>query len=309
MRSILVRLVMLTAVVILSNSASAQTTTDSGAIKVISPEERDSAYSFPRPKPFSFITDIPADLKEIAKSPFKKKNLLNTSLVIGSSALMIAYDQQIYDEVRRFSDRIHLDPQTEYKTVFNVKVKNTTTKILKIPKNVNSAFYTLGEGWIGVAVAGGFFLQGKIGHNNRSLQTSSDLVEAFIGSGISSQIIKRISGRETPFMATAKGGRWRPFPSFSEFQNNTPAYDAFPSGHLETMMATVTVLAEDYPEKKWIKPVGYVLVGLTGFAMVNTGVHWAGDYPLALALGYLHGRIITARHKRSISHNNITSML
>jgi len=27
-------------------------------------------------------------------------------------------------------------------------------------------------------------------------------------------------------------------------------------------------------------------------------VHWAGDYPLALAIGYLNAKIITARHKK-----------
>ena len=98
-------------------------------------------------------------------------------------------------------------------------------------------------------------------------------------------------------MRTAPGGKWRPFPSLGEYQKNTPNYDAFPSGHLATMMTTVTVLADDYPEKKWIKPLGYTLIGLTGFAMMNTEVHWAGDYPLALAVGYLNGKIITGRHK------------
>ena len=58
-----------------------------------------------------------------------------------------------------------------------------------------------------------------------------------------------------------------------------------------------------YPEKKWIKPVGYSLIGLTGFAMMNNKVHWAGDYPLAIALGYVAGCITVNRHlhhKKSI---------
>jgi hypothetical protein len=34
--------------------------------------------------------------------------------------------------------------------------------------------------------------------------------------------------------------------------------------------------------------------------MMNTEVHWAGDYPLALAIGYLSGKITTWRHKKQI---------
>ena len=68
-------------------------------------------------------------------------------------------------------------------------------------------------------------------------------------------------------------------------------HDAFPSGHLATVMATVTVLADNYPEKKWIKPVGYSVVGLVGTAMVGNGVHWVGDYPLAIGLGYVFGKV------------------
>ena len=61
-------------------------------------------------------------------------------------------------------------------------------------------------------------------------------------------------------------------------------------------MATVTVLSSNYPEKKWIKPVGYTVMGLTAWAMMNTEVHWISDYPLALALGYLSGKISSSRH-------------
>jgi hypothetical protein len=37
---------------------------------------------------------------------------------------------------------------------------------------------------------------------------------------------------------------------------------------------------------------------LSGFAMMNTDVHWAGDYPLAPALGYISAKITTARHQK-----------
>ena len=116
--------------------------------------------------------------------------------------------------------------------------------------------------------------------------------------GVTTQILKRISGRESPFKATVPGGKWSPLPSFKNYQTRTSSYDAFPSGHLATMVATVTVLTNDYPEKRWIKPLGISLIGLTSWAMLNTEVHWISDYPLAIAIGYLSGKLTTLRHKR-----------
>ena len=69
----------------------------------------------------------------------------------------------------------------------------------------------------------------------------------------------------------------------------------FPSGHLATAMATITILAGNYPDNKYIKPVGYSLMGLLGYAMLNNGVHWISDYPLAIAIGYTCGKIVSSR--------------
>jgi hypothetical protein len=44
-------------------------------------------------------------------------------------------------------------------------------------------------------------------------------------------------------------------------------------------MATITVIASNYPEIKWIKPVGYTLMGAMAFEIMSSKVHWASDYP------------------------------
>jgi hypothetical protein len=256
----------------------------------------DQVYA--RPKPFGFVTNVPSNLWQMTKAPFKKENLKWDAVVVASSALMIVFDQQITDNVNTILHKANISSNPDYKDGFSLHAGTTNIKLIKIPKTADAFFYSLGEGWVGVAVGAGFWVDGLISNNNRSRQTASDLVQGFISSGISSQVIKRITGRESPFTATQSGGAWRPFPSFSNFQNDTEKYDAFPSGHLTTMMTYVTILAENYPEYKWVRPVGYSLVGLTGLAMVHGKVHWAGDYPLALAMGYLNGKIITACHKK-----------
>jgi membrane-associated phospholipid phosphatase len=247
------------------------------------------------PKKGQFITNVPADLLQIARSPFKRSNLTGAALVVASTALLLPFDQKILDGVKQVSEQIHLQAQTDYK----VLLKSGDTKIIKLPRNINSALYQLGEGGTSMLISGGLFIYGKINKDNRALQTASDIAETFITMGITTQVLKRMSGRQSPFMRTQPGGAWHPFPSFKEYQQNTSNYDAFPSGHLATMMATVTVLTNNYPEKKWIGILGYSLIGLTGWAMINTDVHWIADYPLALALGYISGKITCLRHKKA----------
>ncbi|MEN9332103.1 MAG: hypothetical protein RLZZ94_1193, partial [Bacteroidota bacterium] len=163
---------------------------------------------------------------------------------------------------------------------------------------LNTVFYTLGQGYPALLLGGGIFYYGIRHHDIRAVSTASQLTESFIAMGIATQVVKRITGRQTPIRSTQPGGKWTPFPPFMDYQKNTPSYDAFPSGHLATVICAVTVLAENYPEKKWIKPVGYTLGALVGFSMLNNGVHWAGDYPLAFGIGYGFGKVVAASSRK-----------
>ena len=240
-------------------------------------------------KPFHFISNVPDNIAQIFKYPFRKTHYKNFLITMGATAILVPFDIAVSKGVKHIAEQIHLSPETEYK----VPIKFGKTNILKIPQNLNSALYQLGEGGTSMILAGGMYLYGKIKHDKAAEATASDLTETFFTMGITTQLIKRMSGRESPSPESIlnKGGKLRPFTSIRNFQNNTSFYDAFPSGHLATMMATVTTMALNYPKKKWIKPVGYTLMSLTGFAMINNDVHWLSDYPLALALGYVSAKI------------------
>ncbi len=249
---------------------------------------------FAKPNLLKSLSFIPGDMLYIAKSPFYKKDWIMMAGITAGTYLIQLKDQDIINWVKRSSAQAGLDPTTKYINALHVG----KTKIIKIPQNVNSGLYQLGEGGTSMMIAGGLWIYGKIKHDYRAVQTCYDLTETFATMGVTTQILKRISGRESPFKSTAPGGKWAPLPSFKSYQTHTPTYDAFPSGHLATLVATITVLTKDYPEKKWIKPLGYSLIGLTGWAMMNTEVHWMSDYPLAIAVGYLSGKITTMRHHK-----------
>jgi hypothetical protein len=160
-----------------------------------------------------------------------------------------------------------------------------------VPDNLNSTMYFIGDGWTHLTVAGSFMAYGLVKRDNRAAQTASQIGESILTTGIVVQAIKRSTGRQSPFVATKPRGEWHLFPSFARYQSRVPNYDAYPTGHMATAMATVTVIADNYPEYRFVKPVGYTLIGLLGFSMLNNGVHWASDYPLGVALGYAFAKI------------------
>jgi membrane-associated phospholipid phosphatase len=251
-------------------------------------------YVYTKPTYFSFVKKLPSDIFQTFKSPFVGKNYQGFLAVVAATGILVTVDKQAIKGVQKISTKIGLQAQTDY----NIAFKVGDTKIVKVPQNLNSALYQMGEGGTSMLLAGGLWVYGKIKKDYRAIQTASDLTKTFFAMGFTTQVIKRITGRESPFTATTATGRWRPFPSFKKYQTETSNYDAFPSGHLATMMATVTVLRKNYPEKKWITPVGYTIMGLTSWAMMNTEVHWLSDYPLALAIGYISGKITTMKHQK-----------
>ncbi|OGS00581.1 MAG: hypothetical protein A3G41_06595 [Elusimicrobia bacterium RIFCSPLOWO2_12_FULL_59_9] len=167
--------------------------------------------------------------------------------------------------------------------------------------------YFIGDGWVDFGLAAGFLSYGLCKSDNRALQTSSQIVESILASGFVVQVIKHVTGRENPYTATAPTGKWRFFPNQFDYANNVAKYDAMPSGHLAAGMATLTVIGENYPERKWIRPLGYTLLGILSFQMLNNGVHWASDYPLAVAFGYSFGRIAVNRGRTPLKKTSKNS--
>ena len=254
---------------------------------------------YDKPKPFGFILDLPKDAAGIASTAVKKESVKPLLLIAGSTALLLLSDQAIADGVIQFSQNIGLQPEEKNKNLLNFKIGGKETSLFRLPANVNTGLYQIGQGFPSLLIGAGLYTYGKINNDYRALSTASQLAEAFILMGVSTQIVKRITGRQSPSESVVAGGKWHPLPSFSQFQNHTPNYDAFPSGHLATLMSSVTIFSENYPEKKWIRPVGYSLTGLVGYAMINNKVHWASDYPLALGMGYLCARQVV-KHNRKI---------
>ena len=256
-------------------------------------------YTYQKPKFSDCITKIPKDLVGTFHKMGEPENLVALGVSVLTTAVLIPSDQTILEKSRNLGEKLGLKSEAIY---------NNFGPLSNIPPNVTSGIYLVGNGTTPILLSMGFATYGLIKNDYRSLNTASGLIESLAVSGVFSQTIKRVSGRQSPAPALADGypgGDWNPFPSFSAFAKHTPNYDAFPSGHMMTATSALYVIMGNYPEVKWIKPVGFTLIGVLGFEMIQANVHWASDYPIAMVMGYIIGKNI-ANSKMTKSKQNLT---
>jgi PAP2 superfamily protein len=258
------------------------------------PRDSTTGYVYTRPRTLQSVTDVPEALGAATRDAFRMRHAPMLAAIAISTGALIAADEVLLGETRRFAKRVDLPP--------NHPSANLRVGPLKqpFPTTLGSGLYFLGDGMTSVIVAGSFAARGSLANDMRARRTASEVIEGLLAAGTVTQVLKHTAGRQTPSEATVPRGRWRPFPKLSDYNKNVPAYDAFPSGHLASTMSTVTVIALNYPEHKFIWPVGSVAMGVLSFAMVNNGVHWASDYPLALGIGGVIGKTVVSRGRKVV---------
>ena len=233
-------------------------------------------YVYTRPGWLTFLKNIPGDMRDYTRNPLTKKNLWGLTAITVSTGLMIYYDDKLLDASNELSNQLGWSEQANWRMEH------------------------IGDGYLQLYVASSLIGYGLYYDDNRALQSASQIFESVFASGIIVQLIKHITGRESPFVATTPTGRWRFFPNQIDYHHRVPEFDAFPSGHISSITAMVVVLSENYPEYTFIKPLGYLAVGLNAIGMMNTGVHWISDYPIGIALGYSFAKIAVKRGRTQI---------
>lgn len=213
------------------------------------------------------FTRIPGDWGRFAVDNFRVEKIPAIAGLAGLTAALLLADQETWQATSDFS--------------------NANT----VRRDFRDFCVEMGDGRSILGLAGSFAILGWATTDNRALCTASQLVESYLSCGITVQLLKHIAGRERPERQSSSRGRWRPLPNQIEYHRAVPRYDSFPSGHTAAAMAAVTVLIENYPEAKWLRPVGYGIVALVGFGLVSKGWHWYSDFPLAIALGHQFGKI------------------
>ncbi|HVN72570.1 MAG TPA: phosphatase PAP2 family protein [Desulfomonilia bacterium] len=247
---------------------------------------------------FDFLKKAPSDLEAFAKGTFSRDNIGLLAGMTVITGVLVYYDEPIVKAAQRTGDKLHISHETS-----NIQ----GLPFLEFPRDFGSALYFLGDGAVDIGIAGGFLSYGWYYKDSRALHTTSQLAEGLVSVGVTVQLLKHLTGRTSPASNDNKD-RWRPFVSPVRYHKNVSHYDAMPSGHLASSMLTVTVIAENYPEYTCIRPLGYTLMSLCGFQMLNNGVHWISDYPLALYIGYSFGMLAAKREHPDNGGRSSTSI-
>ena len=264
---------------VISSAAAAE-------VRMYKAGSEDRAYS--KPAFWGTIAKGPRDLLALTENSFSKSSLPWLAAVTASTLILIEYDQKLYAGAQKAGGNLNISRKDKTRPFLKIG----GIPVLRGPTDLGSAMYFLGDGWISLGLCAYFESYGLIKDDWRALTTGHQLVEGLLVTGFVTEALKMSSGRETPSAASGDGGVWRFFPGLDQYMKHRTRYDAFPSGHLATGMMAVTVMSENYPEKKLIKPIGYTLLGALSFQMMNNGVHWASDYPLGLGIGYMVGKAV-----------------
>ncbi len=218
-----------------------------------------------------------------------------------STAVLMATDDKLIAEAEKLGRKWGIQSKDNTKTF----VSYQGIDILRLPTDLGSTLYFIGDGWTHSAIAAGFLATGYMTDDDKTFNVGFSLVEGMITTTIATQFLKHITGHETPNKSTAPNGKWRFFPNQKDYFDCVACYDAFPSGHLAVGSMTLTVLHKNYPDNPYIMPVGVTLLTALSFQMMNNGVHWASDYPLAIGIGYTFGSIAYARSERALHQDKL----
>lgn len=261
------------------------------------------SFYFEKPTPLEHFTYFPADIYNYTKETFKSENtpaILNMTVL---TTILVMLDQELVNQAQKLGKKLGIKGHRDVQNIAWIG-----DFPIQMPTDFSSSLYFIGDGWTHTSITTGFLLFGLIDSDSRALRTASQLAEGLLTVTFATQLLKHLSGRESPYKATQPGGKWRLFPNQLEYHKNVPAHDAFPSGHLASAMMVYTVVTENYPEYFYIKPLGISLLTILSFQMMNNGVHWASDYPLALAMGYSLG-ILATRHGKKVFSNSLNSTI
>lgn len=233
---------------------------------------------------------VPQSSVDTLKTSFSKDSLPGWATILGSTAILYQYDEQLIS----YSQKKGRDLGIGNKDGTEPLLEAWGQELIRVPTDAGSAMYFIGDGWLHIGIAGSILGYGYAKNQTHEVNTGIMLVHGMLVSTIFNQTLKRSFGRESPEVKTSERGAWNLFPNFTDYNTKTASYDAMPSGHVMAATLTLTILSERYPHYKMpLYTVGGVSLGALMFQMMNNGVHWASDYPLGIAMGYVVGKVST----------------
>lgn len=150
-------------------------------------------------------------------------------------------------------------------------------------RRVSNAVSYLGSSYGAGAIAGGFYLFGRIKNDARARETGLLAGEALIDTGILVTVLKTSTQRMRPLSGDRRG-------LFFTKGNS------FPSGHSAAAWSVATVVAHEYSDKPIVKYAAYGLATVVSLSRFSGRKHFLSDALVGSAIGYGIGRYVYRKH-------------
>jgi hypothetical protein len=218
----------------------------------------------------SVLAQVPMAGSSDSSHASSTRTYIGISSAIAVTAIMVQYDQQIYDDLYAW------------------KMNN------KLVKEVSPVITDLGDGTFSAGLFAGWAGYGLIFRDKKAVEVGKIGLESFLFTGFAVQVFKHLCGRERPSHSTRPGGFWHgPFAYLSEPKGGKGIanFDAFPSGHTTTVFAAATTISDFYTEP-WVSYTCYSLATLTAISRVTESTHWISDCFVGAFIGYYGTKLV-----------------
>ncbi|MDR3667273.1 MAG: phosphatase PAP2 family protein [Ignavibacteriaceae bacterium] len=155
-------------------------------------------------------------------------------------------------------------------------------------------------------IGGSLFAYGKLKKDDEAVGASYAVIQSSIIAFSYNSLLKAITGRPNP--------DWRHTEDMSDLSKTFRfgflrggVYWGWPSGHTSSTMAVVAALTSFYPDKTWLKVVGYSYVAymVLGVSSVNRGgMHWFSDAIAATLMSYAIGSTVGKYYRSTFGLKN-----
>lgn len=160
--------------------------------------------------------------------------------------------------------------------------------------NISKIGKAYGEITYAAILSGSVYLGGKIFNDKHTSVTGRMLLEGLFFAGITTTVIKTVTGRSRPF--TNDGYNY-----FKLFQSEN-AYTSFPSGHV-TVAFTLSSILSSRINNTYATIGLYTLAASTVMQRVYSDNHWFSDTVLAASIGYFIGKAVVKFDDDSVDNN------
>ncbi len=159
--------------------------------------------------------------------------------------------------------------------------------------------------------SGSLFAYAKIKNDRAVLGASFAVMQASLIEFFYNSALKAVTGRPNP--------DWRHVSDMDSLSKTFRfgflrggVFWGWPSGHTAATMAVVSALTAYYPDKTWLKVVGFGLVGYTMFGVSANnrgGMHWLSDAVAGALMSYAVGSTVGKYYRNIYSGSAQTSSL